>query len=125
MTIKVDAYNSAPKYSRRFTVDKKHDLNGIVSTKQNSTTSIVTTSTLPTEDDYYCELDFCDLNPEDETLSTIIEFEWDMTAQTIWGPCTPSSLPNETTSLVECVAADVVSLLLLPMTTLMLMMLEL
>ncbi|KAK9048858.1 hypothetical protein SSX86_032175 [Deinandra increscens subsp. villosa] len=104
--IKIDAYNLAPNYGRRFTASKLIDFDAFDMSNPAPIHDIVpSTSTARVNVDNSARqvLEHDVNNSYDESsemLARIPTHEWDMADEAFWGPCIPSNTPTSAVSEV-------------------------
>ncbi|KAK9050845.1 hypothetical protein SSX86_030188 [Deinandra increscens subsp. villosa] len=104
--IKIDAYNLAPNYGRRFTASKLIDFDAFDMSNPAPIHDIVpstSTARVNVDDSARQVLEHDVNNSYDESsemLARIPAHEWDMADEAFWGPCIPSNTPTSAVSEV-------------------------
>ncbi|KAK1441201.1 hypothetical protein QVD17_07042 [Tagetes erecta] len=99
LRIKIDEYNLAPNYGRRFTLSKYFDDDIDSLTKQFTMSGVGTKSNHPA-----CVVpDITEVDETKEMYSRITQDEWDMSDELLWGPRISS---QKSTTLMPSVVPD-------------------
>ncbi|KAJ9537834.1 hypothetical protein OSB04_030567 [Centaurea solstitialis] len=98
LTIKVNQFNLAPHFVRRFTISKYHGGDIHMPNRVTDMAEVGSSSILPQDDHNYCDTE----EGEDEAwLNKITNDEWEMSAECLWGPCTTYGPATTSTSTAD------------------------